>query len=83
MCENHDMLNFIEKLLPMSTIETKFILPHFVLTKLEGSTKLWSIIFDGEMLIRTSPTTLLQIFCKIIVNSKDMFKRIIDQYDNW
>ena len=45
--------------------------------------KLWSIIFDGEMLIRTSPTTLLQIFYKIIVNSKDVFKTSIDPYDNW
>ena len=27
------------------------------------------------MLIRPSPTILLQIFCKIIVNSKDMFQK--------
>ena len=31
-------------------------------------------IFDGEIVIRTLPTTLLQIFCKIIVISKFIFK---------
>ena len=39
-------------------------------------------IFEGEMLIRTLPTTLLQIFCKIILNSKVIVKSIIDPDDN-
>ena len=35
-------------------------------------------IFEGEMLIRTLPSTLLQIFCKIILNFKDFIKSIMD-----
>ena len=35
-------------------------------------------VFDGEMLIRTLATTLLQIFCKIILNSNIIGKSIID-----
>ena len=31
-------------------------------------------IFDGEMLVRTYPTTLPQMFCKIIFNFKVMVK---------
>ena len=39
-------------------------------------------ICDGEMLIRTLLTTLLQIFCKIMVDSEDIAKSIIDPDDN-
>ena len=39
-------------------------------------------IFDGEMVIRTKPTNLLQIFCKIILNFKVTVKSIIDPDDN-
>ena len=39
-------------------------------------------IFDGEMFIRTLPTTLIQRFKKIIVYSKVIFKSIIDPDDN-
>ena len=39
-------------------------------------------IFDGEMLIRSLPTTLLEIFCKIMVISKVILKSIIDPDDN-
>ena len=35
-------------------------------------------IFDEDMSIRTLPTTLLQIFCKISFNSKVIVKSIID-----
>ena len=40
-------------------------------------------IFEGELLIRTLPTTLLQIFCKISCNSKVIVKSIIDPDDNF
>ena len=40
-------------------------------------------IFEGEMLIRTLSTTLLQIFCKIILNSEVIVKSIIDPDDNF
>ena len=39
-------------------------------------------IFEGEMVMRTVRTTLLQIFCKIILISKVIIKSIIDQDDN-
>ena len=41
-----------------------------------------SKLFEAEMLIRTLPTTLLQIFRKIIVNSKVIEKSIKDPDDN-
>ena len=40
-------------------------------------------IFDGEMSIRKIPTTLPQIFCKMIINCKDIVKSIIDPDDNF
>ena len=40
-------------------------------------------IFDGEVLIRTKPTTLLQIFCKIILYFKVIVKIIKDPDDNF
>ena len=40
-------------------------------------------LFDGEMLIRTLPTTLLQIFCNIILNSKVIDENILDPDDNF
>ena len=40
-------------------------------------------IFDGEILIRTLATTLLQIFCKIILNLWDIVKSILDPDDNF
>ena len=39
-------------------------------------------IFDGEMLIMTLPTTLLENICKIIFNSKVIYKSITDPDDN-
>ena len=39
-------------------------------------------IFQGEMIFRTLPTTLLQIFCKIIPNFKDIVKSIVDPDDD-
>ena len=39
-------------------------------------------MFQGGMLIRTLPTTLLQIFCKIILNSQVIIKSIIDPDNN-
>ena len=38
-------------------------------------------IFGGELIIRTPPTTLLQIFCKIFLNSHVL--NIIDQHGNF
>ena len=40
-------------------------------------------IVDGEMLIRTLPATLLQIFRKIILNSKVIVKSISGPDDNF
>ena len=39
--------------------------------------------FDGEMSVRTSQTTLLQIFCKTILNFKVIVKSILDPDDNF
>ena len=39
-------------------------------------------IFDGRMLFRTLPTTLFQIFCKIIVNFQAIAKSIKDPDEN-
>ena len=39
-------------------------------------------LFDGEMLIGTLATTLLQIFCKIILNFLVIVKSILDPDDN-
>ena len=39
-------------------------------------------IFEGEILIRTLPTILLEIFCKIILNPKVIVKSIHDPDDN-
>ena len=41
-----------------------------------------SKMVDGERLVRTLPTTPLQIFCKIILNSKFIVKGIEDPDDN-
>ena len=40
-------------------------------------------LFEGEMLFRTLPISLLQIFSKIILNSKDSAKGILDPDDNF
>ena len=40
-------------------------------------------IFEGEMLIRTLPTTLLQIYCKIIPNSDVIVKSVIAPDDTF
>ena len=40
-------------------------------------------IFDGETLIRRLTTTLLQIFCIILFNSKVIAKSILDPDDNF
>ena len=39
--------------------------------------------FEGEMFIRTIPTTLLQIFCKIILDFQVNFISIIYPDDNF
>ena len=39
-------------------------------------------LFECEILLRTLPTTLIQIFCKIILNFQDIVKSILDPYDN-
>ena len=39
-------------------------------------------IFDEEMSIRTLPTTLLQIFCKVILNFRVIVKSITDPDEN-
>ena len=38
-------------------------------------------IFEGEMFFKTFPTLLLQIFCKITLNSNVIHKSIIDPED--
>ena len=48
-----------------------------------GKPKSYSKIFDGEMSVRTVPTTLLQIFCKTILTFKVIVKGIIDPDDNF
>ena len=40
-------------------------------------------IFDGEMLVGTKPTYLLQIFYKIIIYAKVIFKIIIGPDDTY
>ena len=40
-------------------------------------------IFEGKMLIRASPTTLLQIFYKIILNSQVVINYDIDTHDKF
>ena len=40
-------------------------------------------IFDGEMFIMTLLTTLLRIFCKIILSSEFITKIYIDPDDNF
>ena len=40
-------------------------------------------IFEGEMLIMTLLTTLLRIFCKIILSSEFITKIYIDSDDNF
>ena len=55
--------------------------PPTTLTHLDTSTI--GKIFEGEMLIRTLPTTLLQIFCKRIPNSEDINKSVIVPDDNF
>ena len=40
-------------------------------------------IFHGEMSIRILSTTLLQKFCKMILNLKVIVKSIIDPDDNF
>ena len=38
---------------------------------------------DGKIFIRTLTTTLLQIFCKIILNSEVIVKSILNPDDNF
>ena len=48
-----------------------------------SSKSVFGKIFEGEMLIRTLPTTLLQIFCKISFNPKVIVRSTIDPDDNF
>ena len=57
---------------------SRIILPD----NLAGKSKVEKI-FEGEMLFRTSQTTLLQMFYKIFLNSKVIIKSIIDPDDNF
>ena len=40
-------------------------------------------IYEGEMLFQTSPATLLQIFCKIILNFQVIVRSIGGPDDNF
>ena len=40
-------------------------------------------IFEEEILMGTFPTTLLQIFCEIILNSHIIVKSVLDPDDNF
>ena len=40
-------------------------------------------IFEGAMLIRTLPTSLLQIFCEAILNFQVIVKSVKDPCDNF
>ena len=40
-------------------------------------------MFEGDMIIRTIPVSVLQIFCKIIVNFEVFIKGIISSDDNF
>ena len=53
-----------------------------ILLNLAGKRKIGKI-FEGEMLIRILPTTLLQIFCKIILISQAIVKSIENPDDNF
>ena len=39
-------------------------------------------MFEGEMLVRILPTTLLQLFCKIILNFQVIVKSILNPDNN-
>ena len=39
-------------------------------------------VFEEEMLMKTLPTALLQLFCKIFLNLKVIVQSIIDPDDN-
>ena len=41
------------------------------------------MIFEGEILIKTLPTILLEIFCKIIFSSKDIVISVTDPDNNF
>ena len=40
-------------------------------------------VFEGKLLIKIIPSTLLLIFCKTDFNSKDMVKSITDPDNNF
>ena len=46
---------------------------------------MWEVILviQEKVFIRTLPTTLVQIFCEIIFDSKVIVKSIVDAYDNF
>ena len=52
-----------------------------ILGKLSGESIVWKIS-EGEMFIKTIPIFCLQIFWKIILNSKGIVKSIIDPDTN-
>ena len=58
----------------------KYIFFKYVLV---GCIILLLIIFEGEMLIITLLTSLLSIFCKIILNFRIIVKSIIDPVGNF
>ena len=53
------------------------------LTNLIPGKSIFREIFEGMIFYRTIPTTLLQIFCKIILNSKVIVKSIVVPDGNW
>ena len=65
---------------------------HYSSQQLKSACQLWwnlaekskaEKIFEGERSSITLSTTLPQIFCKIILDSKVTIKSIIDPDDNW
>ena len=91
--------NVLNNISPSNIFPTMFLLERFYqnwqgifgISGLRPTSMLLSpvnlAIFEGEMLIRTLSTTLLQIFCKIILISKVIIESIIDPDDiidkNW
>ena len=53
-----------------------------ILMKVLSESVIWKI-FEGEMLIKTLPTTFLQLFLKIILYFKVIVKSIIDPDSNF
>ena len=53
-----------------------------IVDKFSSESLVWKM-FEGEMLIITLSTTLLEIFCKIILNFQVIVKSFTDPKDNF